>query len=72
MKSLTQIFDENPYTKEINLSNHLIRDADDIFSALSRFPQLEIVSKIHIILNNNNLIVIILNNSYSLICLIIL
>lgn len=44
MKALTKIYDENPNIREIDLSSHLLRDVDDVFSALMKFPYLEIVS----------------------------
>lgn len=45
MKALTKIYDENPNIREIDVSSHLLRDVDDVFSALMKFPYLEIVSK---------------------------
>lgn len=46
MKSLSQLYDENPSIKEIDLSNQLLRDVDDIFSLLGRFQDLETVSRL--------------------------
>jgi hypothetical protein len=47
MKALTKLYDENPKIKEIDLSSHLLRDVDDVFSALSKFIYLEIVSSLN-------------------------
>ncbi len=51
MKALTKIYDENPSVREIDLSSHLLRDSDDVFSVLSKFTYLESVSIINLISN---------------------
>ncbi len=44
MKTLVDLFNKNPNTKTIDLSNSLIRDSDDIFKRLENFKELDSVS----------------------------